>query len=85
MSRHAKTLARIARKPAPADIRWADLKAALEWMGFETLTGTGSRRKFFHREKNVLISLHEPHPSPEVCKAAIDDVRRTLEAFGFLP
>ncbi|KQT11028.1 hypothetical protein ASG30_09570 [Ramlibacter sp. Leaf400] len=65
-------------------MRWDDLKGALESLGFELLKGSGSRRKFFHEGKNVLISLHEPHPSPEVCKAAMDQVRELLRAHGFI-
>lgn len=84
MSKPAKTLERLSRTPAPADIRWSELKAALESLGFEMLNGSGSRVKFFHNAKNQLISLHKPHPSPEVGKKTIDDVRECLKQSGFL-
>lgn len=84
MTKHSKNLDRIGRRPTPADVRWEDLKGALESLGFVMLTGSGSRRKFFHDGRNVLISLHEPHPSPEVCKAAVEQVRDLLKAHGFI-
>jgi hypothetical protein len=48
------------------------------------LKNSGSRRKFFHREKQALIICHEPHPRPMVDKACVVDVVRHLKAYGFL-
>lgn len=84
MSRRQKALARLCATPPPADLKWAELKAALEHLGYDVLTGAGSRRKFVHRETKQVISLHEPHPSPEVCKAAIADVVRSLRENGLI-
>jgi predicted RNA binding protein YcfA (HicA-like mRNA interferase family) len=84
MSKPDKTLERLARRPAPADIRWSELKAALESLGFKMLSGSGSRVKFFHAAKNQLIVLHKPHPSPNVGKKTIDEIRSLLEQSGFL-
>jgi predicted RNA binding protein YcfA (HicA-like mRNA interferase family) len=84
MSKSSKSLDRITRKPTPADVRWAELKSALEGLGFDMLAGKGSRRKFFHRKRDVLICLHEPHPAPEVGKAALEDVRELLKLHGFI-
>ncbi|MBL0419014.1 type II toxin-antitoxin system HicA family toxin [Ramlibacter sp. AW1] len=84
MSKPEKILERISRRPAVADIRWAELKTALEWLGFRPISGSGSRMKFFHADKNVLISLHKPHPAPEIGKKTIDDIRDSLQQNGFI-
>lgn len=84
MSKHQKTLARMCKKPVPNDIKWDDFKAALESLGYKMLKGGGSRRKFFHQEKDRLISCHMPHPSPDVDKGCIADVVEHLEINGFL-
>ena len=84
MSKASKSLDRLCRKPTPADYRWDELCSVLDHLGFEQLKGAGSRRKFFHKDRNVLISLHEPHPSPEVPKYALDQVRETLQNNGFI-
>lgn len=72
------------RKPTPADVKWDDMKAALEWLGYKTLNNDGSRRKFFHKEKDALIICHCPHPSPDVDKGCIDDVVEHLRTYGLI-
>lgn len=87
MSKHEKLLAKLKVKPTPSDIKWTALKSLLENLGYEQLpTGKtgGSRRKFFHKGKDALISLHCPHPSPDVDKGCIDDVVEHLTANGFM-
>ena len=78
MSKHEKTLEKLARSPTPSDIKWNDLKGALEFLGYETLNNKGCRRKFVHKKPKDIISCHEPHPSPDVGKATIDDIARHL-------
>jgi predicted RNA binding protein YcfA (HicA-like mRNA interferase family) len=85
MTRHSKTLERLTTKPTPANFKWADLVSVLQHLGFEQIKNTGSRRKFFHQGKNVLISCHEPHPSPNVDKGCINDIVDTLKNTGFIP
>lgn len=84
MSKHKKALDRLCAKPPPADLKWQEFKTALGHLGFEMLAGSGSRRKFFHRSKDVLIICHEPHPSPNVDKGCIADVVVTLKLHGFI-
>ena len=79
MSKHDKFRARLCGRPPPADVRWPELRGFLEHLGFEVLKGSGSRRKFFHREKDVLIILHEPHPQPTVDKVYVVRVVETLK------
>lgn len=86
MGKHEKTLAKICSKPTPCDVKWNELKGLLEHLGYEMLpkgkTG-GSRRKFYHKEKDALISCHEPHPAPDVAKGCVDDIADHLKANGF--
>jgi predicted RNA binding protein YcfA (HicA-like mRNA interferase family) len=84
MSKHQKALAKLCATPPPADLKWNELKAILEHLGYEMLKNTGSRRKFIHREKLAVISCHQPHPSPNVDKACVVDVAQHLRDYGFI-
>lgn len=83
MSKHDKTLAKMQRKPVPSDISWDAMAAALKYLGFKQLNNDGSRRKFFHKERGVLIICHAPHPLPDVDKGCINDVVEKLTDHGF--
>ncbi|MFZ2208131.1 MAG: type II toxin-antitoxin system HicA family toxin [Porticoccaceae bacterium] len=84
MSKHQKALERLCSSPPAASIKWQELKGVLEHLGYKMLKGSGSRRKFFHPEKNDLIICHQPHPSPNVDKARVTDVIEHLKANGFI-
>lgn len=84
MSRHEKTLAKLRAKPPAADLKWDALKSLLLHLGFELLNGSGSRRKFYHRARNLLIICHEPHPSPNVDKGCVADVAERLKQYGWI-
>lgn len=87
MSKHEKNLKRLNTKPTPADITWDELTGVLEHLGYAPVkTGKtgGSRRKFYHKEKDALICCHKPHPSPDVDKGCVDDVVEHLKVYKFL-
>lgn len=84
MSKHEKALAKLCAKPPPADLKWGELVGVLEHLGYEVLKGAGSRRKFYHKAKNLLICCHEPHPTPSVDKGCIADVVEHLRLYGFI-
>jgi hypothetical protein len=84
MSKHTKALAKLCAKPPSADIKWDELKNLLEHLGYTIMIGSGSRRKFYCKEKNALIICHEPHPSPSVDKGCISAVAEHLRAHGFI-
>jgi len=84
MTKHRKALEKLCAKPPASNIKWAELKSALEHLGYEMLKNSGSRRKFFHPAKNALIICHEPHPSPNVDKGCIADVAEHLKTHGFI-
>lgn len=83
MSRLAKALEKLRAKPTPPDITWDELKSILERLGYKLLNGSGSRRKFHHKDKDLLIICHEPHPGPNVDRGCIADVAEHLEMNGF--
>jgi predicted RNA binding protein YcfA (HicA-like mRNA interferase family) len=84
MSKHSKALAKLSATPPPSSLKWDDLCSVLEHLGYQVLNGSGSRRKFYHKQKNALIICHEPHPSPNVDKGCIVNVVEHLKANGFL-
>jgi len=84
MSKHSKAITRITTSPPPSNIKWDELKGVLEHLGYKMLNGSGSRRKFYHKEKDLLIICHQPHPSPDVDKGCITDVADHLKTNGFL-
>lgn len=84
MAKHIKALEKITAIPAPSNIKWEELKSVLEHLGYEMIKNSGSRRKFYHKEKNALIACHQPHPSPNVDKGCIIDVIEHLKNYGFI-
>ena len=84
MSKLQKALDKLRARPPAADIKWNELKAILEHLGYEMLTNSGSRRKFVHTRTKALIICHEPHPSPDVDKGCIAAVVAHLEEHGFI-
>lgn len=84
MSKHSKALAKLCATPPAADLKWDELKTVLEHLGYVMLKGSGSRRKFYHREKDALIICHQPHPTPSVDKGCIADVTEHLRTHGFI-
>ncbi|MDR1848900.1 MAG: type II toxin-antitoxin system HicA family toxin [Zoogloeaceae bacterium] len=83
MSRHEKTIRRICAKPTPSDIRWDEMVAALESIGYVMSEGRGSHRKFYHAEVDDLIFCPKPHPSPVLDKGAVKEIARHLVGCGF--
>lgn len=84
MAAYKKTLEKMARLLTPPDVKWSDLSSALIHLGYREISGTGSRVKFYHKEKDALICCHKPHPSPEVDKGCIADVVNHLKEHKFI-
>ena len=69
MSKFDKLLAKLNNNSR--DFSWDELARILHGLGFEDMTNGktgGSRRKFYNKNKNVIINLHKPHPSRLCCK-----------------
>lgn len=84
MAAYKKTLEKMARVPTPSDVKWSDLSSALIHIGYQEISGAGSRVKFYHKGKDALICCHKPHPSPEVDKGCIADVVNHLKEHKFI-
>lgn len=81
--RQRRTLARIFERPTRSDVRWDELTSLLRALGAEDHEGTGSRVRFVLA--GSILSLHRPHPKPELRKYAVEDVRDFLAARGIEP
>ena len=62
--------------------KWAELSTLLENMGYMAVEGRGSRVKFVRDDK--IISLHRPHPNPELKRYQIRYVIDHLKVEGEL-
>lgn len=68
----------------PTDFRWEELVALLQGLGFEVLSGTGSRRKFFHPRYSRVLIVHEPHPGNIVKRYVLQQIATTLKELGLI-
>lgn len=84
MSKHEKSLAKLRASPPSSDFKWDDLVSLLKHLGYKKLNNSGSRRKFYNQERDLLIVCHEPHPSPNVDKGCLVDVVEHLETNGVI-
>lgn len=87
MSKFDKIHSKITSRPIPADVKWVEIVYLLKQLGYDLLkpgkTG-GSRRKFYNRDKDILICCHEPHPKPDVDKGCISDIVKHLKENGLI-
>ncbi len=87
MSKQAKILQKLSAPQTPAGLKWDELVGVLKYLGYEQLKSgksSGSRRKFYHKTKDALISCHQPHPSPDVDKGCVADIVTHLKTYGFI-
>ncbi len=63
----------------PKDFTWDELVSVLRISGFEIISGSGSRYKFYHKDKGKILSFHKPHPSNIVKEYVLKEVKTTLE------
>ncbi len=82
MSKHEKLLARLLSRPK--DFEWSEAVTLLGHYGFETLTGSGSRRKFVHLQTKQVIDLHKPHPGNILKTYIIKELIAGLKEGGFI-
>ena len=77
MSTMEKLIARFTSKPR--DFSWNELTRLLGHFGYEEITGSGSKRKFIHDDRQHPIILHEPHPKKILKRYQIDGVIEILK------
>ena len=81
--RHQRTLDSIFAQPISGNIKWRNVEALLRNLGATVSERAGSR---------VAVSLegriayfHRPHPSPNMDKGAVRDLRNFFESLGIIP
>jgi predicted RNA binding protein YcfA (HicA-like mRNA interferase family) len=77
MSRFKKAVARLMSRPN--DFTWGELQTIMKHFGYQEKKGGGSARKFTHPKTKVVVSLHEPHPKPQMKRYAIDIIIEHLQ------
>ena len=82
-AKHRRTLEAIYARPAPSDLRWAEIEALLVGLGAERSEGRGSRVRF--ALKGAEAVFHRRRPSPNTDKGAVVAVRRFLASAGVKP
>ena len=81
--RHQRTLNSIFAQTISGNIKWRNVEALLKNLGATLSERAGSR---------VAVSLegriayfHRPHPSPNMDKGAVRDLRKFLQSVGITP
>jgi hypothetical protein len=81
--RHQRTLNSIFAQTISGNIKWRDVEALLKNLGAVLSERSGSR---------VAVSLegrvayfHRPHPSPNMDKGAVKNLRKFLQSVGITP
>ena len=81
MAKHNKLFERFIKIPPSKDLSFNELETLLTYLGFEKIDGSGSRVKFVHKDKNLVISLHKPHPSNILKEYIVRQIQEVLRGF----
>ena len=81
--RHERTLNAIFTQPISGNIKWRDVEALLKNLGAVLSERSGSRVSVFLRGRPAFF--HRPHPSPDMDKGAVRDLRKFLQNVGITP
>ena len=81
--RHRKTLELVFAQPVSGSIRWREVEALLKSLGAILSERAGSRVAVLLNGRVAVF--HRPHPSPDMDKNAVRDIRRFLENAGVAP
>lgn len=82
MSKRDKLVERI--KGKPKDLRWEEVVTLCEALGFETISGNGSRFKFYHKKLDFSLFFHRPHPSNIVKNYVVKQLLNSLTERGLI-
>ena len=78
--RHRRTLRAIFAQPLSGTIKWRDVESLLSALGAVIGEGAGSRVRVLLNDRVAVF--HRPHPSPDMDKGAVRDLRRFLQNAG---
>ena len=81
--RHQRTLNSIFTQPISGNIKWRDVEALLKNLG-ATLSERAGSRVAVSLERRIAY-FHRPHPSPNMDKGAVRDLRKFLQSVGITP
>jgi hypothetical protein len=86
MSKSQKRKDRLTKSPPPKDLRWEELVAIMDDLGFEfDSSGGGSHGHFVLRsDKDKTISSYRPHPSGIMYVAQIKEIVGKLREWEIL-
>ena len=83
MSKKDKLWAKFMEVPPKKNLTWNELTSLMLALGFELLQGDGSRVKFYHAQKDMMINLHKPHPDNLLKTYLVKQIQENLkEAFN---
>jgi len=68
----------------PADFTWDELTSVLMGFGFDLKTAGGGSGRFFVKDGEHKIFLHEPHPKNVVKKCYLREVVKKLKELELL-
>lgn len=71
----------------PKNFTFDELSKILTYFGFKISNKgktSGSRVKFIHKDKNIAIILHKPHPKPILKGYAIKQIIEELKKYNLL-
>jgi len=81
--RHRRTLNAIFAQPISGNIKWRDVESLLKSLGAVISERAGSRVAVLLNARVAVF--HRPHPSPNMDKGAVRDLRKFLENTGITP
>ncbi|MXV74543.1 type II toxin-antitoxin system HicA family toxin [Candidatus Poribacteria bacterium] len=81
--RHQRTLNSIFTQPISGNIKWRDVEALLRNLGAILSERAGSRVAV--SVEGRIAYFHRPHPSPNMDKGAVRDLRKFLQSVGITP
>ena len=81
--RHERTLNSIFAQPISGNIKWRNVEALLKSLGAVLSERSGSRVGVFLRGRAAYF--HRPHPSPNMDKGAVRDLKKFLQNVGITP
>lgn len=85
MSKHAKLVEKLLRKPPPSDFRWQDLVTLLGGFGFRLEeTRGGSSHKYFVHTSGRKINTYRPHPSGIMYRDQLREIISVLTEIGLI-
>jgi predicted RNA binding protein YcfA (HicA-like mRNA interferase family) len=79
MSKISKVLNKFLELPIRSDLTFKELENLLLSLNYKKIQGSGSRVKFYNKDKDSLINLHKPHPNNILKKYIVKQIQEKLK------